>query len=140
MARKKAEASTRGRGRPRIVETPEEFDRLVAEYIAQRAAAKRPLTYSGMAHHLGFSDRQSLYDYERLEGFSGTVKRARLLIDDEYECRLSGNNVAGSIFALKNHGWSDKQEVTVTEKKYVVYATPPVDAEEWRKKYAPSGN
>ena len=61
-------------------------------------------------------------------------------MEERYEQQLSGNNVAGSIFALKNHGWSDKQEVEVTEKKYVVYATPPVDAAEWRKKYAPSSN
>ncbi len=26
------------------------------------------------------------------------------------------------------------------ERPFVVYATPPVDAAEWRKKYAPSGN
>ena len=32
-------------------------------------------------------------------------------IEAAYEERLFGNNVAGAIFALKNHGWSDKQAV-----------------------------
>jgi len=34
-----------------------------------------------------------------------------MLVEAEYERRLHGNNVAGAIFALKNHGWSDKHEL-----------------------------
>ena len=60
---------------------------------------------------IGFASRQSLYDYGKREGVSYPVKRARLLVEAEYERRLSGNNVAGAIFALKNHGWSDKHEL-----------------------------
>lgn len=101
-------------GRPRIIETPEEFERLVEEYRLDRKNEERPLTFAGMARHLGFADRRSFYDYAKRDGFSLSVKKAQILIEEQYEENLSGNNVAGSIFALKNHGWSDKQELAHT--------------------------
>ena len=55
-------------------------------------------------------EAEEFYDYEKREGFSHSVKRARMLVEAEYERRLHGNNVGGAIFALKNHGWSDRQE------------------------------
>jgi hypothetical protein len=96
-------------GRPRIIESPEEFDRLVAEYRDWCRENEEPVTFTGMALHLGFADRQSFYDYAKREGFSCSVKTAKTLVENEYEKRLAGQNVAGSIFALKNHGWTDKQ-------------------------------
>lgn len=67
-------------------------------------------TVSGLAIHLGFASRQSFYDYEKNEEYSYTIKRARLFIEREYEKRML-ENPAGAIFALKNLGWTDKQEV-----------------------------
>ncbi len=44
--------------------------------------------------------------------FAHSVKRAKLLIENGYEVDLrKTGNPAGSIFALKNMGWSDRQEV-----------------------------
>lgn len=102
-------------GRPRVIQTPEEFDQLVNEYVEMCSESGSPLTFSGLALHLGFTSRQSLYDYKKREEFSYTVKRARLKIEAAYEARLFGSNVAGAIFALKNHGWSDRQDHTHTE-------------------------
>lgn len=99
-------------GRPRIVASPEEFDQKVDEYRDLCRAKEEPVTFTGMALHLGFCDRRSLYDYENYDGFSRSVKRARALVEWEYEKRLAGNNVAGAIFALKNHGWSDLQQIS----------------------------
>ena len=60
---------------------------------------KRPNTQD--AHHYG--DRRE---------FAHSVKRAKLLIENGYEVDLrKTGNPAGSIFALKNMGWSDRQEV-----------------------------
>lgn len=101
-------------GRPRIIESPEQFDRLVSEYAAECKKDKRPVTFSGLAFSLGFGSRYSLYDYAEYEGFSHSVKRAQLLIETMYEERLSGQNVAGAIFALKNHGWSDSKTLEHT--------------------------
>lgn len=68
-------------------------------------------TISGLAYYLGFASRQSFYDYEKRDGFSYTIKRARLFIEVEYEEQLQHGNTTGAIFALKNMGWIDKNEV-----------------------------
>jgi len=68
-------------------------------------------TITGLAIYLGFCSRQSFYDYEKVAKFSYTIKRARLFIECEYEEQLHTGNVAGAIFALKNMGWIDKQEI-----------------------------
>lgn len=96
--------------RPRIIKSPEEMDRLVDEYVAQRYAEERPVTLTGLCLHLGLNSRQSLDAYEQREEFFGSVKRAKSIIEDQYEQNLHANNATGSIFALKNFGWKDKTE------------------------------
>lgn len=71
-------------------------------------------TISGLAYYLGFESRQSFYDYEKRDGFSYTVKKARLFIEREYEMQLSAGNTVGAIFALKNMGWMDQQKIDHT--------------------------
>jgi hypothetical protein len=70
-----------------------------------------PPTITGLALHLGFASRQSFYDYEERGEYSYIIKNARLRVEKGYELRLHRNNPTGSIFALKNMGWSDKQEI-----------------------------
>ena len=45
------------------------------------------------------------------EEFSDSVKRAKLVIENQYERKLDCAKPAGAIVALKNMGWSDRQEV-----------------------------
>jgi len=116
-------------GRPATFETDEQLSVKVEEYfkwiegeyqdtvieetkVKQRIWLRHPepATITGLALYLGFESRQSFYDYEDKEGFTYTIKRARLRIENEYEKKLSGNNVAGPIFALKNLSWKDKTE------------------------------
>jgi DNA-packaging protein gp3 len=66
---------------------------------------------TGLALFLGFESRQSVYDYEKNGLFSYTIKRNRLKVEHEYEKALLSRNSTGAIFALKNFGWSDKQEI-----------------------------
>lgn len=73
-------------------------------------------TISGLAYHLGFESRQSLYDYQDNIEFSCIIKRARLRIESKYEQNLSFNNATGSIFALKNMDWKDSQAIDHTTK------------------------
>jgi hypothetical protein len=94
-------------GRPLKFETEEEMQKAVDEYLKENNIP----TISGLAYYLGFESRQSFYDYENREAFSYTIKRCRLFMESHYEARLQGNNPAGSIFWLKNAGWSDKTEV-----------------------------
>ena len=94
--------------RPRKFNTVKELDGAIQEYFDKY---KDQLSISGLALHLGFESRQSFYDYEKNSKFSYSIKRARLTIENFYETKLTGNNVAGSIFALKNFGWKDKQDI-----------------------------
>lgn len=122
-------------GRPPVYKTPEEFNSKVEEYFEyiqgdfteyedeETGETKReyirypePSTITGLALFLGFESRQSFYDYEKNGEFSYTVKRSRLRIENGYEKNLSNPKMqsAGTIFALKNLGWSDKQEIDNT--------------------------
>ena len=47
--------------------------------------------------------------------FSYTIKRARLLIEILYEEQLQKGSPTGAIFALKNFGWKDRQEIVQRE-------------------------
>lgn len=103
-------------GRPRKIESPERMDELVSEYESKCFADEKAVTLTGLIRHLGLSSRQSLDEYSKYEGFSDSVKRAKLLVEQSYEERLSGNAPTGAIFALKNMGWRDKQDHEVTGK------------------------
>ena len=90
-----------------MFEKAEDMQKAVDDYLTTNTIP----TISGLAFYLGFESRQSFYDYEQREEFSYTIKRCRLFMEAHYEARLQGNNPAGSIFWLKNAGWSDKQEI-----------------------------
>ena len=119
MANSKDGETHRGRGtqvmkkigRPRILRSPEQLDALVDEYVQQCRDNDEPLTLTGLILHVGLSSRSALDNYEGRPGFLNSVKRAKLLIENGYEIDLRRTgNPAGSIFALKNMGWSDRQE------------------------------
>ena len=100
-------------GRPRKIKSPEEFDRLVDSYIDMCRANNEPILLIGMVLALGLTSKEAFYNYgSEYAEFSESVKRARALVELEYEKRLNVNSsAAGPIFALKNFGWKDKQEV-----------------------------
>lgn len=89
-----------------------------------------PATITGLALFLGFNDRQSLYDYQAKEEFSCIVKKARTLVECEYEKRLAGQSPTGAIFALKNMGWKDKQEVEHVNERFMLIEKEPDDRNE----------
>ena len=70
-------------------------------------------TITGLAIHLGYESRQSCYDLEKSSTFSYIIKKYRMYIEKNYE-NLLLDKTAGAIFALKNMGWSDKQEINQT--------------------------
>lgn len=127
-------------GRPPMFETPEELEDKIQAYV-EHCTSKRepsfdggfimtdgqPLTITGLAYFLGFESRQSFYDYEQNKEFSYTIKRARLMIESSYERALSGKNAAGPIFALKNFGWKDTQDITHNIPKGVLNIDPIAD-------------
>jgi len=108
--------------------TPKELQAKIEEYF-KKGVKKRQVevgrgerklvieipvpTITGLVLFCGFCSRQSFYAYEGKPEFSYTIKRARTLIEKEYEEQLSINGGAGPIFALKNFGWIDKTETVL---------------------------
>lgn len=115
-------------GRPPFYKTPEELQAKIDEYFVSGVTKRIVIvgkgdnrkeieievpTIAGMCYFLGFASRQSFYDYESRDGFAYTVKRARLFIEQEYEEMLHEGNTVGAIFALKNFGWTDNQNLNI---------------------------
>jgi hypothetical protein len=110
-------------GRPPLYKTPDELQEKIDQYFKDGYKTKTIhlkdgteveipcITISDLVIYLGFCDRVSFYDYEKRPDFSYTIKRARSFIEREYEEMLRFGNPTGAIFALKNFGWSDKQEI-----------------------------
>jgi hypothetical protein len=72
-------------------------------------------TVTGLCLYLGFADRSDLaYQAKRSPEFYHVMKRAKMRVENSYESRLHGDKNAGSMFALKNMGWSDKVETINT--------------------------
>jgi len=75
-----------------------------------------PYTITGLALALD-TTRETLMDYEEKDGYSDTIKMAKLRCQNFAEQQLfTGKNAAGPIFALKNYGWRDKIENELTGK------------------------
>lgn len=100
-------------GRPPIFDTPAEFQAVADAYFEKCDKLERPYTVNGLSLALGMT-RETLLRYAEKPGFSDTVKAVRARLEDHWESRLAGPNVAGTIFWLKNQGWSDKTEQAVT--------------------------
>ncbi len=102
-------------GRPPRFKTAEEMEALVDEYFeALLTDEKFVPTVNGLALYLGFTSRQSLLNYAAKPEFVDTVKRAKTILENAWEQRLVGPNVAGTIFWLKNFGWTDKTEQEIS--------------------------
>jgi hypothetical protein len=71
----------------------------------------RVITVTGLALYLGFNTRKSLLDYAGKVEFVNVIKKAVSRVELMYESNLQTGQPTGSIFALKNMGWRDKQEL-----------------------------
>lgn len=114
-------------GRPPFFRSAKEIETKVDEYFESLIVKEKdedtgemvesytkPPTITGLALFLGFVSRQSFYEYKEKPEFTYTIKRARLRVEQVYEQHLFSKTPAGAIFALKNLGWSDKQEIDHT--------------------------
>jgi len=101
--------------KPLIISTPEEFQEKVKDFFEMCLEHDKPATASGLAYALGFSSRQSLYDYRQREEFKSAVDRAMLFIESGYEMQMAmGRGDGGIVFALKNFGWTDKTQQEIS--------------------------
>lgn len=100
-------------GRPPIFATPSQFKEAADHYFDSCLELEVTPTVNGLCLRLGMC-RDTLWEYGKKPEFSDAVKEARMRLEMAWEQRLAGNNVAGAIFWLKNQGWSDKTEQTIT--------------------------
>jgi hypothetical protein len=67
------------------------------------------------------------YDKDDRE-YSAAVKKAKLKVENGYERDLKKHGRSGTIFALKNFDWKDKQETDITSNGETIgkinYLTP----------------
>ena len=103
-------------GRPRIYNSVAKLDKDCEAFFDLCAENGERPTISGLALHLGFADKTTLYEYRDRPEFSYPIKKSLLLIEKFLELKLENQSVAGIIFALKNMGWKDKVETGFTDK------------------------
>ena len=105
-------------GRPLKFDSAHQINSIADNYFAECVEKEEPITITGLCIALGFTSRKVLMEYE--DGkydsydpeFSNSVKCAKMRCEQYAESKIfSLKNPAGAIFALKNYGWTDKQEV-----------------------------
>ena len=99
-------------GRPPIFKTPEELLKKFDKYLEHCKKNNELLLITGACLFLGFCSRQSFYAYSEKPAFSYATKKIHLHIEHAYEIRINEPFPAGAIFALKNMGWKDTQDIT----------------------------
>lgn len=106
----------RGKERIRVPvgrEKPNEWRMIYQPYVTKQ----KPYTVTGLACWLD-TDRELLLNYQRREGFSEIIERAKTKIEAFWETALWDEkvNTQGVIFNLKNNwGWKDRVEVVERE-------------------------
>lgn len=113
-------------GRPRFFQTPKDLRDAVEVYFLELEQKNQELLDSGnpqlmkkptltkMILSIGLSSRESFKLYANYgDDFKEVHDWAKLKIESSYEEAMASGHVqvAGAIFALKNFGWSDKQEI-----------------------------
>lgn len=97
-------------GRPPIYEKVDDLLPALEAWETSIKGGEKP-TVTGLCLALGFDSKDTLYAYRDKDGFSYPIKKALLIVENGYEKALRENQPTGSIFALKNMGWKDRQEV-----------------------------
>lgn len=102
-----------GTGRPPKFPKPIDLRNKINEFFNVCVNEGQPPTISGLTLFCGFCDRQSFYDYEKDKSeFSCITRGARTFIANWHEIRVAtSDRPQGSIFMLKNFGFSDTQTV-----------------------------
>lgn len=98
-------------GRPLKFSSPQVLMEAIEKYFEE--TPEEMLAVSGLALYLG-TTREKLMDYQERDAFRDIVKMAKLRIELSYEQSLRKSGRVGDIFALKQFGWKDKQEIDQT--------------------------
>lgn len=94
--------------RPLLFATKEILDNKIEEYF--KVTPQEDWTMTGLAVFLDTS-RETLCNYKEREEFFDSIKKALDKVEMWYELDLKHKWNTGTIFALKNLNWKDKQEI-----------------------------
>lgn len=97
-------------GRPLKFKNVEEMQKKIDDYFNNTDI--KQWTITGLAIELDM-DRKKLIEYQERDEFSNAIKRAKRKVEYSYELDLRERGNAGTIFALKNFNWKDRQEADV---------------------------
>ena len=120
-------------GRPLKYQSPEELQTLIDAYFDKCDKGEEievydkkdqtvktirksiPYTITGLGLAIGLCRRQ-IIEYSAKDEFHNAIKRAKEKCENYAELRMMTGDIppAGAIFALKNYGWTDKQEIENT--------------------------
>jgi len=95
-------------GRPLKFESVETLQKAIDGYFEVTPVDE--WTWTGLALHLDTS-RETLREYQLRDEFVDPLKKALLKVENGYEKDLKKHGRTGTIFALKNFNWQDKQEI-----------------------------
>jgi Ni,Fe-hydrogenase I large subunit len=96
-------------GRPLKFQSVQDMQVLIDNYFDE--TPREEWTITGLALALDMH-RADLMRYQNMEEFTHTIKKAKTRIENAYEIDLKKHGRVGTIFILKNFGWTDKQEVS----------------------------
>lgn len=95
-------------GRPLKYNNVEQLTKKINEYFEK--TQEDEITITGLCIYLGMN-KDTFYEYAKREEYREIINMARLIVENSYEISLRKNGRTGDIFALKNFGWVDKQEI-----------------------------
>lgn len=104
------------RGRKKML-TPEQFKAKSLEYFDECKALDEAPSIAGLAFHLGFSSKQSIFDYRKDPEYAHEANRATLFIEAWLNKKAVNKETftPGQLFILKsNFGYEDKHSVDHT--------------------------
>lgn len=93
--------------------TPESLQEAINTYF--KDTDFEDWTVTGLALVVG--SKQLLQDYQNRDGYKEIVTHAKLKVENSYELMLRKKSRAGDIFALKNMGWTDRQEINIDDQR-----------------------
>jgi hypothetical protein len=111
-------------GRPLKFKTVEELDQAINGYFDN--TPKDEWTWTGLALYLDTS-RQTLINYKERPEFFDSIKKGLERVENGYEIDLKKSGRTGTIFALKNFDWKDKNETDITSAgKPIIQVAPEI--------------
>ena len=109
---------------PNKWESPEDIKYIIDKYFETTPIEQ--ITLTGLCIQLD-TNKQTIANYQEKPEFKHMLEMAKMKIEHAYEISLRKYGRSGDIFALKNFGWTDKQELEHSGIDAISVIIQPVD-------------